>query len=177
MRPLSQHARSPPRPCCVNLKPANPVERTPCLRLTPLPRGTLTACAPCSKRTRALFRSRKNSTSTSWRCRRPSCKRVRSILTCPAITKPGATPSARATRAPRSLAARNRCAYCAPMHYCPTPARARRPSSSPKPQPRAASARSSSTSFGLWMSIRPTRKTNSLASTCAWPGTMPIAAF
>ena len=35
MRPLSQHARSPPRPCCVNLKPANPVERTPCLRLTP----------------------------------------------------------------------------------------------------------------------------------------------
>lgn len=42
MRPLSQHARGPPRPCCANLKPANPVERTPCLRLTPLPRGTLT---------------------------------------------------------------------------------------------------------------------------------------
>lgn len=54
-----------------------------------------------------LFRSRKNSTSTSWRCRRPSCKRVRSILTCPAITKPGATPSVKAIRALRSLAARN----------------------------------------------------------------------
>ena len=50
MRPLSQHARSPPRPCCANLKPANPVERTPCLRLTLSPRGTSTACAPCSKK-------------------------------------------------------------------------------------------------------------------------------
>lgn len=114
MRPLSQHARSPPRPCCANLKPANPVERTPCLRLTLSPRGTSTACAPCSKRTRALSRSRKNSTSISWRCRRPSCRRARSISTCPAITKPGATPSAKAIRAPRSLAARSRYACCAP---------------------------------------------------------------
>ena len=46
-----------------------------------------------------------------------------------------------------------------------------------KPQPRAASARWSSTSSGLWMSIRPTPKTSSRASMCAWPGTMPIAAF
>lgn len=38
-------------------------------------------------------------------------------------------------------------------------------------------ARSSSTSFGLWMSTRPTPKMSSRASTCAWPGTMPIAAF
>ena len=177
MRPLSQHARSPPRPCCANLKPANPVERTPCLRLTLSPRGTSTACAPCSKRTRALSRLRKNSTSISWRCRRPSCRRARSISTCPAITKPGATPSAKAIRAPRSLAARNRCACCTPTRCYPTPARARPPSSLPKPQPRAASVRSSSTSFGLWMSTRPTRKTNSRASMCAWPGTMPIAAF
>ena len=57
------------------------------------------------------------------------------------------------------------------------PARARRPSSSPKPQPRAAPARSSSTSFGLSTSIRPTPKTSSRASMYAWPGTMPIAAF
>ena len=177
MQPLSQHARSPPRPCCANLKPANPVERTPCLRLTLSPRGTLTACAPCSKRTRALFRSRKNSTSISWRCRRQSCRRARSISICLAITKSGATPSVKAIRALRSLAARNRCACCTPTRCYPTPARARRPSSSPKPQPRAASVRSSSTSFGLWMSTRPTRKTNSPASTCAWPGTMPTATF
>ena len=45
------------------------------------------------------------------------------------------------------------------------------------PQPRAASVRSSSTSFGLSTSTRPTPKTNSPASMCAWPGTMPIAAF
>ncbi|MFR7669463.1 MAG: endonuclease/exonuclease/phosphatase family protein [Collinsella sp.] len=51
------------------------------------------------------------------------------------------------------------------------------PSSLPKPQPRAASARWSSTSSGLWMSTLPTRKTNSPASTCAWPGTMPTATF
>ena len=177
MRPLSQHARSPPRPCCANLKPANPVERTPCLRLTLSPRGTSTACAPCSKRTRALSRSRKNSTSISWRCKRPSCKKARSILACPAITKPGATPSVKAIRALRSLAARNRCACCTPTHCYPTPARTRRPYSSPKPQPRAASARWSSTSSGLWMSTLPTRKTNSPASTCAWPGTMLTAAF
>mgnify|MGYP002310914253 CR=1 FL=1 len=42
---------------------------------------------------------------------------------------------------------------------------------------RAASARWSSTSSGLWMSTLPTRKTNSPASTCAWPGTMPTATF
>lgn len=41
----------------------------------------------------------------------------------------------------------------------------------------AASVRSSSTSFGLSTSIRPTRKMSSRASTCVWPGTMPIAAF
>ena len=51
------------------------------------------------------------------------------------------------------------------------------PSSSPKPQPRAASARSSSTSFGLSTSTRLTPKMSSRASTCAWPGTMPIATF
>ena len=40
-----------------------------------------------------------------------------------------------------------------------------------------AAARSSSTSFGLSTSIRPTPKTSSRASMYAWPGTMPIAAF
>lgn len=46
-----------------------------------------------------------------------------------------------------------------------------------RPQPRAASARSSSISFGLSTSIRPTPKTSSPASMCAWRGTMPTAAF
>ena len=50
-------------------------------------------------------------------------------------------------------------------------------SSSPKPQPRAESVRSSSTSFGSWMSTRPTPKMSSRASMCVWPGTMPTAAF
>ena len=46
------------------------------------------------------------------------------ILTCPAIAKPGATPSVKAIRALRSLAARNRCACCTPTRCYPTPARA-----------------------------------------------------
>ena len=129
------------------------------------------------KRTRALSRSRKNSTSISWRCKRPSCKKARSILTCPAITKPGATPSVKGYS---GTAVFSRQKPLRVLHADALLPYTGEGEAAALVTQAVTEGRVCALEFDKFWFVdvyTPTRKTNSPASTCAWLGTMPIAAF